>query len=324
MTIFHGPLSFAHPLALALSLSIALGPVPALAAAQDPATMSDADKLKKAKSLYGEGDVAFKAGDNATALTKFEEAYNVYAPSLHVFNINIGLAAHELGDCVKAKTAFQRFLDLVEGHPARKQAQEKLLEIERSGCANVVAPTPEPTPVVSEPIDPALENQDAPELTSRRDEREEAADEEREEKDSKKASGKLIAGAALTGLGVAALIGGAVSLGIANKRANNLAELASPGATGFPAGDYSDDSVANLDRQGLPAANTASIGLFVAGGVLTTVGVVLIVLDVTGKKKAALKGGDQNARASERPRLTGLGPMPMRGGGGGVAASLRF
>lgn len=316
MTIHHG-------LSLALSLSLAFAPVPVFAATQDPATMSDADKLKRAKALYAEGDTAFKAGDAATALAKFEEAYNVYAPDLHVFNINIGLAAHELGDCVKAKTAFQRFLDLVSDHPARKQAQEKLLEIERSGCANVVAPQPDPTPVISEPIDPSVENQDAPELTSRRSEREEAAESEREEENSRKASGKLIAGATLTGLGVASLIGGAVSLGIANKRANTLAELASPGPTGFPAGDYSDDDVANLDRTGLPAANSASIGLFVAGGVLTTVGVVLIVLDVTGKKKAALKGGDKNAREAG-PRLTSIGPTLMRGGGGGVAASLRF
>lgn len=323
MKMHHGSSSLAlSPLALALALSVAMAPLPVLAATQDPATMSDADKLKKAKALYGEGDAAFKGGDNATALTKFEEAYNVYAPQLHVFNINIGLAAFELGDCVKAKTAFQRFLDLVSEHPARKQAQEKLLEIERSGCANV-APTPEPVPVETTPVDPAIDNQDAPELTSRRDEREEAAESEREEKNSKKASGKLIGGAVLTGLGVSALIGGAVSLGIANKRANELAELASPGPTGFPAGDYSDDDVANLDRSGLPAANTAAIGLFAAGGVLTTVGVVLIVLDITGKKKAGNKAGDKNARKAG-PQLTGLGPTLMRGGGGGVSASLRF
>jgi hypothetical protein len=330
MTIHHGSPSFAHslaalvhsPLALALSLSMALAPVPVFAATQDPATMSDADKLKRAKALYGEGDVAFKANDNATALLKFEEAYNVYAPGLHVFNINIGLAAFALGDCVKAKTAFQRFLDLVSEHPARKQAQEKLLEIERTGCANNVAPTPEPTPVVSEPVDAAVENQDAPELTSRRSEREEAAESEREETKSRKASGKLIAGAALTSVGVLALVGGAVSLGIANKRANNLAQLASPGPTGFPAGDYSDDAVANLDRNGLPAANKASVGLFIAGGALTTIGVVLIVLDRTGKKKAALKGGDKNAKSSS-PQLTGLGPTVLRGGAG-VGASLRF
>lgn len=316
MKTHHGPLT------LALSLSIALAPVPVLAATQDPATMSDEDKMARAKQLYGEGDKAFNDGDAATALTKFEEAYNVYAPSLHVFNMNIGLAAFELGDCVKAKTAFQRFLDLVSDHPARGQAQEKLLEIERSGCANA-APEPEPAPVTTTPISAEYENQDAPELTSRRSEREEAAESEREEVNSKKASGKLIAGAALTGLGVAAIIGGGVSLGIANKRANTLAELASPGPTGFPSGDYSDNEVASLDRTGLKAANNASVALFVGGGVLATVGVVLIVLDITGKMKAGLKGG-KNARTPERgPHLTGLGPTILPGGGG-ASASLRF
>lgn len=313
----HGPLS------LALSLSMALASVPMVAAAQDPSTMSDADKVNQAKKLYGEGDAAYKGGDAATALTKFEEAYNTYAPNLHVFNINIGLAAFDLGDCVKAKTAFQRFLDLVSDHPARKQAQEKLLEIERSGCANNVQPEPEAVPVTNEPIVAEYENQDAPELNSRRDEREEAADTERDKENSNKASGKLIAGAALTGVGVAAIIGGAVSLGIANKRANELASLASPGATGFPSGNYSDDAVANLDRSGLPAANTAAIGLFIGGGVLTTVGVVLIVLDIKNKKKNGTKTGDKNARAAG-PHLTGLGPTLMPGGGGGMAASVRF
>lgn len=312
MKMHHGPLS------LALSLSMALAPVPVLAAAQDPSSMSDEDRMARAKELYGEGDKAFNDGDSATALAKFEEAYNTYAPSLHVFNMNIGLAAYDLGDCVKAKTAFQRFLDLVADHPARGQAQEKLLEIERSGCANV-QPEPEPEPVTSAPISAEYENQDAPELTSRRSEREEAAESEREETDSKKASGKLIAGAVLTGVGGLALIGGAVSLGIANKRANELADLASPGPTGFPAGDYSTDDVANLDRNGLPAANRAGVGLFVAGGVLATVGVVLIVLDLTGKITAA---AGKNARTAG-PRLTGLGPTVLRGGAG-AAASVRF
>ncbi|MCA9651623.1 MAG: tetratricopeptide repeat protein [Myxococcales bacterium] len=313
-----------HSLALALSLSVALAPLPVLAAnVQDPSTMSDDEKMEMAKQLYGEGDAAINAGDAATALAKFEEAYNTYAPSLHVFNINIGLAAYELGDCMKAKTAFQRFLDLVPDHPARAQAQEKLLEIERSKCAEQQAATAATTTTTSStPISADYENEDAPELTSRRTEREEAIETEREETDSKRASGKLIAGAALTGVGVVGIIGGAVSLGIANKRANELATLASPGPTGFPEGDYSDDDVANLDRSGLPAANTASVVLFVAGGVLTTVGVTLIVLDRTSKKKAGKPGGDKNA-SKKGPRLTSVGPTMWRGGAG-AAATVRF
>lgn len=282
--------------------------------------MSDEEKMEVAKTLYGEGDAALAEGDPVTALVKFEEAYNTYAPSLHVFNFNIGLAAFETGDCVKAKTAFQRFLDLVAEHPSRGQAQEKLLEIERSGCA-AAQPTPTPTPVVT--TAPTEEdNKDAPTLSSRRSEREDAAEEEREEDDANRASGKLIGGIILTAIGGGALIGGAVSFGIANSRANNLAELASPGGTGFPEGDYSDDEVANLDRTGLPAANKAGIGLLVGGSVLATVGVTLIVLDRAAKKKAG-KPGDKNARRSKGPRITNLAPAVMRGGGG-ATATLRF
>ncbi len=309
-------------LALALSSSMALAPVPALAfTAQDPSTMSDEDKMDMAKQLYSEGDAAFNDGDSATALAKFEEAYNTYAPNLHVFNINIGLAAYDLGDCVKAKTAFQRFLDLVAERPERAQAQEKLLEIERSGCAaNQPEPEPAVTPVI--PVSEEYENQDAPELTSRRSEREEAVEDELEETNANKASGKLIAGAVLAGVGGASLIGGAISLGIANRRAKDLASLASPGATGFPSGDYSDDDTANLDQRGLPGANAAAVGLLVAGGVLTAVGVTLIVLDLSQKKKGGSKAGDKNARRAS-PRLTGLGPTVLRGGAG-AAATLRF
>lgn len=307
-------------LSFALCVSVAVAPLSARAALQDVATMSDEDKMERAKQLYGEGDAAFNDGDSATALTKFEEAYNTYAPTLHVFNINIGLASYDLGDCAKAKIAFQRFLDLVPEHPARAQAQEKLLEIERSGC-DQVAPEPAPVPV-TDPVPttttpPVADNDDAPELTSRRSEREEEADRERDRDAAGRASPKLIAGAVLTAVGGGALIGGAASLGVASKRANDLAALASPGATGFPEGDYSEDNVANLDRSGLPSANTASIALFIGGGVLAAIGVTLIVLDRTGKK-----GGDKNARRTG-PRMTHVGPAVLRGGGG-ASATLRF
>ena len=279
--------------------------------------------MEVAKGLFSEGDAAMAAGDFATALQKFEDAYNTYAPSVHVFNFNIGQAAYNLGDCAKAKTAFQRFLDLVPDHPARGDAQEKLLEIERTGCAAAV-PEPADTGAAAAPVSTgpvAADNEDAPELTSKRSAREDAIDDEVEERDSKRASGMLIAGAVLTALGGAGLIGGAVSVGLANKKATDLAGLASPGPTGFPDGNYSDDEVFDLDRNKLPANNAATIGLFVGGGVLTAVGVTLIVLDVRRKKKSQ-KPGDKNA-ARGRPQLVNVGPGFMRGGAG-ASATVRF
>ena len=97
-------------LALVLSTSLAVPSVAFAATGPDPATMSDEERMEQAKTLYGEAEGAFSEGDFVGALAKYEEAYNVYAPGLHIFNYNIGAAAYELGDCVKAKTAFQRFL----------------------------------------------------------------------------------------------------------------------------------------------------------------------------------------------------------------------
>ena len=323
-------------LALTLSASLALpGSVLAAPPPADPSGMSDEEKLEVAKGLYGEGVAALDAGDAASALSKFEQAYNTYAPGLHIFNYNIGQAAYALNDCVKAKTAFQRFLDLVPDHDLRGDATEQILQIERSGCAATSTPTPATTttPTTTTPTTTApsaLDNEDAPELTSRRDAREDQIEAEVEEKNSKKAGPLLIGGAVSLGLGGLALIGGAVSLGLANKKANDLANLASPGPTGFPNGNYSDDEVFNLDRNALPANNIATIALFVGGGVLAAVGVSLLVVDAKKKKgrkasdkNAKKKDGDEETAGLSRPRLVGLGAAPMRGGAA-ASAAVRF
>ncbi len=106
-----------------------------------PHEMTDEEKLQRAKALYLEGQRAFERGEPEFALVAWEEAYNEYVPMMHVFSFNIGQAALEAGDCVKARVAFQRFLDLVAEHPARAEAAEHLLIIERSGCAGSTAPT---------------------------------------------------------------------------------------------------------------------------------------------------------------------------------------
>ena len=126
-----------EPLTSGRRISLSRMPLP-LEPGPDPEAMTDEERMEYAKRLYVEGDEAFRQGQYDIALVKFQTAYRRYVPSLHVFNFNIGQAAHDLGDCATAKTAFQRFLDLVPDHDLRERAMQRLLEIERSGCANVV------------------------------------------------------------------------------------------------------------------------------------------------------------------------------------------
>jgi hypothetical protein len=82
------------------------------------------EQIAYSKQMFGEGEAAMKAGDPATALTKFYEGYR-YAPHLHVFTYSIGSAAEATGDCRTAFTYYRMFLDLVPEHPERKSVQKK-------------------------------------------------------------------------------------------------------------------------------------------------------------------------------------------------------
>jgi len=313
----------ARPLSLLLATALCLPTTtvlaaPAPGAPADPSTMTPEQKLEKAKQLFGEGNAALEAGDAVTALGKFEDAYNNYTPERHKFNFNIGVAAHLAGDCVKAKAAFQRFLDLVPEDPNRGEAQLKVLEIDRSGCANVAPTTTTPPTTTTSPVD---DEDDAPILSSRRSEREDVIDRERTTADLKRTPPLVIAGAVLTGVGGLAVIGGAVSIGLANKKANDLAGLASPGPTGFPSGNYAEDDVFNLDRNELPANNVATVVLFTAGGAMLVTGIALLAVGLSKRKKEKKAAG--MAANDRRPRLVGAGPSVLRGGAG-AGATIKF
>ncbi len=303
--------------------SVALGAVapPPASPGGDPSAMAPEQKLERAKQLFGEGLAALEAGDNATALNRFEDAYNNYAPDKHKFNFNIATAAYGVGDCVRARAAFQRFLDLVADDPNRGDAQVKIMEIDRSGCANV-APTTTAPPFSTAPMQGEDETEDSPILSSKRSEREDNIERERDAKDAKRVSPLLIAGAVLTGLGAAGVIGGAVSVALANKKANDLAALASPGQTGFPEGDYAEEDVFNLDRNKLPRNNAVTVALFIGGGVFLATGVALLVVNGKRKKKSK-KNDDDSAALPRRVELVGVGPSALPRGGG-ASATLRF
>lgn len=277
--------SLCFVLATTLSIpSVVLAAPPPASPGADPASMTPEQKLERAKQLFGEGLAALEAGDNATALNRFEDAYNNYTPERHKFNFNIGTAAYGVGDCVKARAAFQRFLDLVADDPNRGEAQVKIMEIDRSGCANVAPTTTTDTPSTTTSLADD-EEEDSPILSSKRSERESDIERERDAKDAKRVSPLVITGAILTGLGVASVGGFAISLALANKKANHLADLASPGKTGFPDGDYADNAVFDLDRNKLPRNNAMTWVFGVAAIPLVAAGVALLVVGKKRQKK---------------------------------------
>lgn len=293
---------------------------------------STPEQLAYAKQLYSEGLAALEAQDFKTATTKFEQAY-VYAPDKHVFNFNIGSAAYAAGDCVKAKAAFQRFLDLVSDHPERGTAQKNLMEIERSGCAAAATPAPTPTPapsggVLPEETTPAPGGDEAPELKSRRREREEAAAAEQAAADAKKAkkyrfNKTMVMGLALGSVGAAGIltfgVAGVISLAMKKK----LEEEAQNGPTNFPAGDFSSSDL----FQSYVTMRRSAIAAYVGLGVGVGAGTAGIVLYMKGLKKC--KSGEdtgekkKTAQRGGALRLASLGPVVL-GAGTGVAASGRF
>jgi hypothetical protein len=299
------PASAALSVVLAAALSL---PSPALAASVAPP--STPEQLAYAKQLYGEGLAALEAEDYVTATSKFELAY-VYAPDKHVFNFNIGSAAHAAGDCMKGKTAFQRFLDLVPDHPERGTAQRKLLEIEQSGCA-AAAP-----PVGGAPTE------DSPDLISERQKREDAAQAEQaaadKQKEKKYKFNKLMkVGLVLGGIGAAGLVTGGVGWIISFVKKKELDSLLDPGPTNYPPGDYSDAETFKADTTRRRAAIAAIIGGS-AGAVLGGVGIGLYVV---GLKKCRAEEGTGPQAGLGRP-IAGIGPTFLPGGAG-VAAAGRF
>lgn len=296
------------PLSMVLAAALSL-PSPAIASI---APASTPEQLAYAKQLYSEGLAALEAEDYVTATSKFELAY-VYAPDRHVFNFNIGSAAHAAGDCMKAKTAFQRFLDLVPDHPERGTAQKKLLDIEQSGCvATSATPAPGTTP-----------KDDAPDLTSEKQKREEAAQAEQAAEEQAKAKkykfNKLMkVGLVLGGIGAAGLITGGVGWIISFVKKKELDSLLENGPTGYPPGDYSDAETFKADTTRRRAAIAAIIGGS-AGVVLGGVGIGLYVV---GLKKCRAEEGTGPQAGLGRP-IAGIAPTLLPGGAG-VAAAGRF
>ncbi len=123
-------------LTLGLALTLAAGSF-GFAPAND-------DALEYSKQLYAAGEEAMAAGDYAKALASYQEGYR-YAPSLHIFTLNIATAADLGGDCATAKKYFQHFVDLVPEHEQHKRAEKRLAELKETCTAELPEAVPAPT-----------------------------------------------------------------------------------------------------------------------------------------------------------------------------------
>ncbi|MBL4689153.1 MAG: hypothetical protein JKY37_31465 [Nannocystaceae bacterium] len=111
-----------------------------------PAAKPSKEELEYSKKLYAAGEEAMAAGEHAKALANYQEGYR-FAPSLHIFTLNIALAADGAGDCATAKKYFQHFVDLVPSHDQRQQAKTRLAVL----ATTCTAELPQVAPVAAAP-----------------------------------------------------------------------------------------------------------------------------------------------------------------------------
>lgn len=84
------------------------------AASPDPAPgLSEDEKADKAKALYVEAEAKAAADDWAAAVGLYEQAYHL-VPAKHGFALKVALAADKTGDCAKAVTFFEHFVQYAD------------------------------------------------------------------------------------------------------------------------------------------------------------------------------------------------------------------
>ncbi|KIG14706.1 Tetratricopeptide repeat domain protein [Enhygromyxa salina] len=268
-----------------LSISLALGSTVALAApaaSPTPEAEADADaeeveRKTEAEQLSDQAIEKFQAKDFDGAVALFEQAYEVDPQPNFLFNI--GRVHEEAGNLEKAVEFYARFVKQPGVDLNSRETALDRLKVLRAILQETTEKPPEeePDPEVK-PVEPPPPQTDA------------ADDDAKRKRKTLRA-----AGFALTGVGAAAMIGGAVVGGLAQGDFNKAGEAEVP-----------SDSQSLLDSSKTKAL-TADILLGVGGAVLLT-GVVLVAIGFSKPK--------QSSRVALTPTF---GP----GGGGGVLR-LRF
>lgn len=109
---------------------------PAQAAADPEPTLSEEEKLDKAKGLYVEAEGKAKEEDWAAALPLYEQAYYL-VPTKHGFALKVGVAAEKSGDCAKAIEYYEHFLKYAEADKYEDdiaKTKKSLAALQKKGC----------------------------------------------------------------------------------------------------------------------------------------------------------------------------------------------
>lgn len=264
----------------------ALRVAPAPTAAQAPATAEDGETFE---SLVEQARGKFKDKDYVGAVALFERAYALQPEPAILFNI--GRIYEEANDIDKAIAYYEKFIadnsvDMGQRDKAlgRLQALEKIVEIRKKEEAKR-----NPKPVDSGPKNPP--NPDDKTQPGPVGPQPGPGTPPGQVDNPQPAPNKLLRpiGYTMLGVGAALLIGGGIAGGVARKQ-HALFE-----------GADTLDARRDASERGKSLAATAD-GLFIAGGVLAAVGVILLVIPKARKSKAA-----QALRPSVSPREVGLG-----------------
>lgn len=252
---------------------------PAAASAPAGTAAAPAGETETFESLVGQATGKFKEKDYAGAVALFERAYAVQPEPAILFNI--GRIYEEAQNAEAAIGYYEKFIadDGVEAKDQEKAVQRltvlrTIVEIREKEKARTQPKPAEPKPVVQ----PQPVTGPQPPTT--------------QPGDQKPAQpGRLMrpVGYTLLGTGAVLLIGGGVLGGLAKREHNDFAD----------AKTLSDREAAG--KRGLSRARAAD-GLFIAGGVVALIGVVLLTIPAVRKSRAA-----QALSPQVSPTQVGLG-----------------
>jgi len=218
----------------------------------------------------------FEAKDYDGAAEAFSQAYEISNKPNYLFNI--GRVYEEKGDLARAAAYYEQFIASPNVAIEAREAGIKRLSVLQQALSALGESTP-----VTEP--PAPDSRPAPASPSTRPSRPTPATSSNPETDAHPPSTSpgvmrlRIGGYATLGVGAAALIGGAVAAGLTLAKTNEAEDA-----------DFVDETE-TLRREAQLRANVAD-GLFIAGGVVAAVGVVLVGLSYRGHKS---RRADQRA-----------------------------